>query len=42
MASFTRIREKLQDIRMASPVLLGIVQLLLITMGILNFLGGLW
>ena len=42
MASFAKVKEFFEDIEMASPVLLGIVKLLALTMMILNFLGGIW
>ena len=42
MAAFTRIREKVEDMKLASPVLISILQLLIVTLGILNFMGGIW
>ena len=42
MRSFARIRERIDDIRMSKPLLVGAVKLLLVTMVILNLLGGAW
>ncbi len=36
------MREHYDDLRLTHPVPFGIVQLLLLTMLLLNFLGGLW
>ncbi len=42
MRSFSRIRERIDDVRMSKPLLVGVVKLLLVTMIILNILGGAW
>jgi hypothetical protein len=42
MRSFARIRERIDDVRMSKPLLVGVVKLLLVTMIILNILGGAW
>ncbi len=42
MRSFATVQERLEDWELASPLILGVVKLLLITAMLLNLLGGIW
>ncbi len=42
MRSFATVQERIEDLELASPLLLGVVKLLVVTGMLLNFLGGIW
>jgi hypothetical protein len=42
MRSFARIRERIDDVRMSKPLLVGALKLIIVTMVMLNILGGAW
>ena len=42
MRSFTTLREKVEDLQVSSPLLIGTAKLLFVSMIMLNILGGAW